>query len=149
MIRKEARLLVARNSSRLTDSVLCQCYSETCSGMDSRKSRLRIVLLLAAARAVLARVENSKFPDDFFFGAATSAMQIEGAWNVDGRGPSVWDTFTHEYPEKIADGRNTNDTAHSYYFYEDDIKALKSVGVSDKNISPCFDSLNWLHLTCR
>lgn len=135
MIRKEARLLVARNSSRLTDSVLCQCYSETCSGMDSR--------------AVLARVENSKFPDDFFFGAATSAMQIEGAWNVDGRGPSVWDTFTHEYPEKIADGRNTNDTAHSYYFYEEDIKALKSVGVSDKNISPCFDSLNWLHLTCR
>lgn len=98
--------------------------------MDSRKSRIQMLVLLAIARAAQARVENGKFPDEFFFGAATSAMQIEGAWNVDGRGPSVWDTFTHEHPEKIVDGRNTNDTAHSYYFYEDDIRAIKSMGVS-------------------
>lgn len=98
--------------------------------MNHLASRLTLFVLLAVACAVQA--ENGKFPDDFKIGAASSAMQVEGAWDIDGRGPSVWDTFTHKHPEKIADGRNTNDTADSYYFYEDDIKAAKSMGVSDR-----------------
>lgn len=101
--------------------------------MNSLTSRLTVFVLLAVACAVraLTQTKHGKFPDDFKFGAATSAMQVEGAWNVDGRGPSIWDTLTHKHPEKIVDGRNTNDTADSYYFYEDDIKAAKSLGVSN------------------
>lgn len=50
--------------------------------------------------------ETKRFPDDFLFGVASSAYQIEGAWNIDGKGPSVWDEFAHKHPEKIKDGRN-------------------------------------------
>lgn len=56
--------------------------------------------------------------------------QIEGAWNTDGRGLSIWDTFTHEHPELIADGSNADVGPDSYHYFEDDIKAIKSVGVS-------------------
>ena len=35
------------------------------------------------------------FPPDFLWGTATASYQIEGAVNVDGRGPSIWDTFSH------------------------------------------------------
>ncbi|KAF7824499.1 vicianin hydrolase-like [Senna tora] len=39
------------------------------------------------------------FPSDFVFGAGSAAYQSEGAANIDGRGPSIWDTFTKEHPE--------------------------------------------------
>jgi beta-glucosidase/6-phospho-beta-glucosidase/beta-galactosidase len=41
------------------------------------------------------------FPPDFLWGAASAAYQVEGAWNVDGKGPSVWDSFT-KIPGKTA-----------------------------------------------
>ena len=39
---------------------------------------------------------NNKFPKDFFWGTATSSYQIEGAPDADGKGLSVWDTFSHK-----------------------------------------------------
>ena len=50
-----------------------------------------------------------RFPEDFAWGAATSAYQIEGAWDTDGKGPSVWDAFSHT-PCRIANG-DTGDLA--------------------------------------
>jgi beta-glucosidase len=59
------------------------------------------------------------FPVDFCWGSATAAYQIEGAWNVDGRGESIWDRFSHT-PGKIANG-DTGDIAcdHSHRWPED------------------------------
>lgn len=71
----------------------------------------------------------NRFPDEFAFGAATAAFQIEGGWNADGKGASIWDQLTHDHPEKIVDGSNADIGPDSYNLYEDDIKALKETGV--------------------
>ena len=46
-----------------------------------------------------------KFPDDFIWGAATSAYQVEGAWNEDGKEPSIYDFLTTPYPINSATKR--------------------------------------------
>ena len=56
----------------------------------------------AAAQAAAERPAPASFPKDFVWGTATSAYQIEGAVNEDGRGRSIWDTFAHT-PGKIED----------------------------------------------
>jgi beta-glucosidase len=70
-----------------------------------------------------------KFPADFFWGTATSAYQIEGAWNEDGKGPSIWDTFAHT-PGKILD-RSTGDVANDHYHrYKEDVALMKDLGAT-------------------
>ncbi len=51
----------------------------------------------------------AKFPEHFLFGAATAAYQVEGAAGEDGRGPSIWDIFSHT-PGKVVNGE-TGDVA--------------------------------------
>ncbi|KAL7018411.1 hypothetical protein ACKWTF_010741 [Chironomus riparius] len=68
------------------------------------------------------------FADDFDFGAATSAYQIEGAWNVDGKGRNIWDIAVHDHPEIIRGNATGDSAADSYYHYKEDVKALKASG---------------------
>lgn len=66
------------------------------------------------------------FPKDFFFGSATASYQVEGAWNEDGRGPSIWDTFSHT-PGLISDG-TTGDVADDHYHrLEEDLDLMQSL----------------------
>ncbi len=69
-----------------------------------------------------------KFPDNFVWGTSTSAYQIEGAWNKDGKGPSVWDTFCL-IPGKIANGEHAQVACDHYHRYKDDVQLLKSLGI--------------------
>jgi hypothetical protein len=75
------------------------------------------------------------FADDFKFGAASAAYQIEGGWNEGGKTPSIWDTYTHDNPELIADGSSADVSVDSYHLYEKDVEALKTTGVNDDNKS--------------
>lgn len=66
---------------------------------------------------------------DFFWGYATAAAQVEGAWNVDGKGESIWDTFAHT-PGKVKDSSTPDDAVRSYDLYEEDVALLKRYGVN-------------------
>ncbi|KAF5305140.1 hypothetical protein FQA39_LY09402 [Lamprigera yunnana] len=72
---------------------------------------------------------SQRFPDDFIFGTASSALQIEGASNKDGKTVSMWDHFVHNHPEKIKDGTNMDVTCNSYYKTKEDVALLKNLGV--------------------
>jgi len=68
-------------------------------GMLRQASILATLVLLGTAlpttTALLKTAAESGFPADFHWGAASAAYQVEGAYNEDGRGMSVWDTFSH------------------------------------------------------
>jgi beta-glucosidase len=68
------------------------------------------------------------FPKDFVWGCAASAYQIEGAWNEDGKGPSIWDTFTH-IPGKIADDANGDIATDHYHRYKEDVALMAEIGL--------------------
>jgi beta-glucosidase len=69
-----------------------------------------------------------KFPHNFLWGAASAAYQVEGAWNENGRGESIWDRFSHT-PGKIAND-DTGDTACDHYHrYEQDIALMHRLGL--------------------
>ncbi|MFF0711559.1 GH1 family beta-glucosidase [Streptomyces bauhiniae] len=74
------------------------------------------------------------FPDNFRWGTATSAYQIEGAVTEDGRSPSIWDTFSHT-PGKI-DGDDNGDTACDHYHrWRDDLGLMRQLGVDMYRLS--------------
>jgi beta-glucosidase len=74
------------------------------------------------------------FPPGFTWGAATAAYQIEGATSADGRGPSVWDTFSHT-PGKVRGGDTGDIACDSYHRYREDVGLLASLGLSSYRFS--------------
>jgi beta-glucosidase len=69
------------------------------------------------------------FPDGFRWGVATSSYQIEGAWNEDGKGESIWDRFAHT-PGNIAND-DTGDVANDHYHrYAEDVALMKDIGAT-------------------
>ena len=75
-----------------------------------------------------------KFPDNFRFGVATSSYQIEGAVDVDGRGKSIWDTFSAT-PGKVARGESGAVANDHYHRYPEDLSLMKDIGVDAYRLS--------------
>ncbi|XP_021728899.1 beta-glucosidase 24-like isoform X2 [Chenopodium quinoa] len=75
-------------------------------------------------------LNRTHFPLGFLFGSASSAYQFEGGAEEDGKGPSIWDTYTHKFPDKIADGKNGDKAVDSYHRYKEDVKIMKEMGLS-------------------
>lgn len=74
------------------------------------------------------------FPDNFLWGAASAAYQIEGAWNEDGKGESIWDRFAHASGQ-TKDG-DTGDVACDFYHrYAEDIAIMANLGFTASRIS--------------
>ena len=74
------------------------------------------------------------FPKDFTWGAAAAAYQIEGAWNVDGRGPSVWDVFSHQ-PGKIFEDHNGDVACAHYHRWREDVALMRELGLKAYRLS--------------
>lgn len=78
--------------------------------------------------------DTLRFPDGFLWGAATAAYQVEGAPDADGKGPSIWDTFSHT-PGKTRHGDTGDVACDSYHRYPEDIALLKRLGAGAYRLS--------------
>jgi len=82
----------------------------------------------------------SNFPKDFIFGTATAAYQVEGAYDEDGRGMSIWDKFSN-IPGKIYNDENGNIADDHYHRFPQDLELLKTIGVQAYRLS-----LSWTRI---
>jgi beta-glucosidase len=75
-----------------------------------------------------------KFPSGFLFGSGTSAYQIEGAWNEDGKGESNWDRWSHTLG-KIKGGGTGDVAVDHYHRWQEDVKLMKRIGLKAYRLS--------------
>lgn len=80
------------------------------------------------------------FPDRFIWGTATAAYQIEGAWDADGKGPGIWDTFSHR-PGAVLNGDHGDVACDHYHRWAEDLDILKTFGIPHYRFS-----LSWPRL---
>lgn len=78
--------------------------------------------------------EEYRFPQDFIWGAATAAYQVEGAWRDDGKGESIWDRYAHT-PGKIKNDDNGDVACDSYHRYAEDIAILRELNIRSYRFS--------------
>ena len=69
-----------------------------------------------------------RFPRGFVWGAATAAYQVEGAWNEDGKGESIWDRFCHQRGH-VADGSTGDVACDHYHRFREDVALMRTLGL--------------------
>ena len=109
-----------------------------------RKEWLKITAALGAGalipKEILAAIiadgelKRSDFGKDFVWGTATAAYQIEGGWNEDGKGESIWDHFTHK-KGKVKTGENGDVACDFYHRYESDIELMHKMNIPASRFS--------------
>ena len=99
-----------------------------------------VSVLPASARVFVAFPEGHntfvpfQFPKDFLWGVATASYQVEGAWNVDGKGESIWDRFTHTVG-KVKGGETGDVACDSYHLYKEDVALAKKLNLNSYRFS--------------
>jgi beta-glucosidase len=79
-------------------------------------------------------IKDARFPAGFIWGAASASYQVEGAWNEDGKGESIWDRFTHT-PGKVRGGVTGDVACDQYHLYPQDIALAKSLNLKSYRFS--------------
>ena len=79
-------------------------------------------------------MKEYKFPKNFIWGAAAASYQIEGAYDEDGKGESIWDRFTHE-TGNIQNGDTGNTACDHYHKYQKDIQLMQEIGLDSYRFS--------------
>ncbi len=79
-------------------------------------------------------VRAARFPQGFLWGTATSAFQVEGAWNAEGKGESIWDRLAHT-PGRIAGGVSGDVACDQYHLFRDDIALMKRLHLKSHRFS--------------
>jgi beta-glucosidase len=69
-------------------------------------------------------IESARFPTGFLWGMASAAYQVEGAWNIDGKGESIWDRFSHTVG-KVKGAATADISCDQYHHYREDVAILK------------------------
>jgi beta-glucosidase len=100
-----------------------------------------VVTSLARSRRLLGTLGDAtntfvpcEFPKDFLWGAATASYQIEGGWNEDGKGESIWDRFTHTVG-KVKGGATGDVACDSYHRYKEDIELATKLNLKSYRFS--------------
>jgi Glycosyl hydrolase family 1 len=125
---------------RLLFAVVAICAAVFLFSIDrwGQKAVLKVILSSIAPSKTHEKVTKQRhrqgqdFPDNFLIGTASSAYQIEGGWNAKGKTPSIWDDFVHSKPKVVVDNSTGDIGCDSFHNYQEDIAALKLVGVSSK-----------------
>ncbi len=88
----------------------------------------------APVRSGALSLDPARFPRDFVWGASTSAYQIEGAFDEDGRGPSIWDTFARQ-PGATVHGDTGDVACDHYHRWRDDVALMRELGLTGYRLS--------------
>lgn len=88
----------------------------------------------ANASTTTAPASGREFPQGFLWGSATASYQVEGAANEDGRGPSIWDTFSHS-PGKVVNNATGDIADDHFHRYREDVQLMKALGVKSYRFS--------------
>lgn len=86
-------------------------------------------------------MDFSKELIDFVWGVSSSAYQTEGAHDLDGKGPSIWDEFTNSKPKKIKNRENGNSACDFYNLYEHDLDIMQNMQIPNFRFS-----LSWARI---
>jgi beta-glucosidase len=113
-------------------------------GFLTRRRFLSSTLGFAAASAVSAVLPwpltaapappGVAFPKNFWWGTATASYQVEGAWNEDGKGESIWDRFSHT-PGKIKNSENGDIACDHYHRYTEDVRIMQALQMKSYRFS--------------
>ncbi|CAN1250247.1 Isoflavonoid 7-O-beta-apiosyl-glucoside beta-glycosidase [Linum perenne] len=110
----------------LTSSLLCAAKLNANDDIDSDPCEDSDYVYKPSPELPLGRWN---FPEGFIFGTATSSYQVEGASNIDGKGPSVWDRFTHDFPDRIEGGGNGDIAIDHYHRFKEDVQRMVYMNV--------------------
>jgi len=88
----------------------------------------------SAAVAPQPQSSSARFPSDFLWGIATASYQVEGAWNEDGKGESIWDRYTHQVGH-IRGGATGDIACDHYHRYPEDIAIIRQLNLKSYRFS--------------